>query len=83
MWNDDLEVALSEIKRMVFSDTLLNYPDWKIIFTVHIYASDKQLSAVISQNDKPIALFQIKSSHTHSSYTTTEKELLLIVEFLK
>ena len=73
MWNDDMEVALSEIKRMVFSDTLLNYPDWKIIFTVHIYASDKQLSAVISQNDKPIALFSIKLRKPQRNYTTIEK----------
>ena len=42
---------------MVSAETLLNYPDWTIPFTIHTDASDKQLGAVISQNDKPIAFF--------------------------
>ena len=42
---------------MVSDDTLLGYPDWKIISTVHTDASDKQLGAVIIQNNKPIELF--------------------------
>ena len=37
---------------MVSAETLLNYPDWKIPFTVHTDAPDKQLGAVISQNNK-------------------------------
>ena len=34
---------------MISSETLLNYPDLKIPFTVHTDASDKQVGAVISQ----------------------------------
>ena len=33
---------------MVSADMLLSYPDWKIPFTVHTNASDKQVGAVIS-----------------------------------
>ena len=36
---------------------ILNYPDWRILFIVQTDASDKKLNAVISKNDKPIALF--------------------------
>ena len=43
---------------MVSTEALLNYPDWKITFTVHNDASDKQLVAVINQNNKPIDFFQ-------------------------
>ena len=43
---------------MVSAETILNYPGWKIIFTVHTYASDKQLGAVISQKNKPIEFSQ-------------------------
>ena len=39
---------------MVSSETLLSYPYCKLPFTVQTYTSDKQLGAVISQNNKPI-----------------------------
>ena len=42
---------------MVSSDTLLSDPDWKLLFTVHNYAYDKQLGAAIIKKNKPIALF--------------------------
>ena len=58
---------------MVYDETLLSYLDWKIPFTLHTYASDKQLGGFISQNNKYVALFSrilIKPQH---KYTTTEK----------
>ena len=42
---------------MVSSETQLSYPYWKLPFTVHSDASDKQLVAVISHNNKPNAFF--------------------------
>ena len=42
---------------MVSAENLLSYPDWTIIFTVHTDAFDKQLVAVISHNNKPVAFF--------------------------
>ena len=68
---------------MVSEETLLNYPDWTQPFTIHTDASDYQLGAVISQNDKPIAFFSRRLSKAQRNYTTTEKELLSIVECLK
>ena len=41
---------------MVSDETLSIYPDWKIPFTLHKNDSDKQLDAIISQNNQPIAL---------------------------
>ena len=41
---------------MVYVETLLNFPDWMIPFVVYAYVSDKQVGAVISQNNKPIEL---------------------------
>ena len=53
--NDALESYFKELNRMFCAETLLSYIDWTITFTVHSDASDKQLGAVISQSNKPIA----------------------------
>jgi hypothetical protein len=82
-WADDLEKAFHELKQMVARETLLNYPDWSKPFDIHTDASDRQLGAVISQNRKPIAFFSRRLSKAQRNYTTTEKELLSIVECLK
>ena len=68
---------------MVSADTLLIYPDWKLTFTVHTDAYDKQLGDVISKNNKPIAFFSRILSKPQCNYTTTKKELLATVECLK
>jgi hypothetical protein len=82
-WTDDLEQAFCNLKKMVSEETLLTYPDWTEPFTVHTDASDYQLGAVISQRNKPIAFFSRRLSKAQRNYTTTEKELLSIVECLK
>ena len=67
---------------MVSTETLLSYPDWTITSTLHTNASDKQLGDVIIINNKPIALFSIRLSNPQRNYTTTNKELLAIVDCL-
>ena len=59
LWNDAPESSFKELKHMVYAKTLISYPDWKLPFTVHIDASDKQLCAVISQDNKTISFFSI------------------------
>ena len=58
MWNGALEISSKELRRMVSDETLLNYPDWKIPFTVHTDVYDKQLGAVISQSNKILPSYQ-------------------------
>ena len=82
-WNDALESSFKELKRMVSAEILMSYPYWKLPFIVHTDASDKQLGAVISQNNKPIDFFSRKLIKPQRNYTTTEKEILAIVECLK
>ena len=83
MWNDALETSIKELENIVSNKILLSYPDWKLPFTVHSDNSDKQLGDVISQNNKPIKLFSRRFIKPHYNYTTTKKEILAIVEFLK
>ena len=52
-------------------------------FEIHTDASDYQLGVVISQEVKPIAFFSRKLNKAQKNYTTTEKELLSIVECIK
>ena len=61
----------------------MGYPNFNEIFDIHTDASKTQLGAVISQNGKPIAFYSRKLNPAQTRYTTTERELLAIVETLK
>ena len=60
LWNDALESSFKELKRIVSVETLLSYPDWKLSFTLHTDASDKQLADFIILNNKHVAFFSRK-----------------------
>ena len=64
-------------------ETILTYLNFNEVFEIYTDASDRQLGAVISQNGKPIAFYSRKLSGAQRNYTTTEQELLSIVETLK
>ena len=68
------------VKKLISQDAMLSYPDWTKLFVIHTDASDKQIGAVISQEGKPIAFFSRKFNTAQRNYTTTEKELLAIIE---
>jgi hypothetical protein len=70
-------------KRIIAKETLLAYPNFNKPFTIHTDASHYQLGAVISQDGKPIAFYSRKLNPAQTRYTTTERELLSIVETLK
>ena len=78
-----MDEAFTKAKNMISQEVFLTYPDWTLLFCVHTNALDKQLGAAISQNDKPTAIFSWRLSKPQRNYTTTEKELLSIVECLK
>jgi hypothetical protein len=61
----------------------LAYPDYSKVFAIYTDASSKQLGAVITQDDKPMAFFSWKLSNTQHKYSITKIELLVIVETLK
>ncbi len=59
------------------------YPDYSKVFEIYTDASTKQLGAVITQDNRPIAFFSWKLSDTQCKYSITKIELLAIVETLK
>ena len=83
-WRPECERAFETIKRLIVAqDTILAYPDFNKKFTIHTDTSDFQLGAVILQEGKPLAFYSYKITSAQQSYTTSEKELLSIVESLK
>ena len=82
-WTDVEQTAFEKNKQIVGRETLLSYPDFNLPFEIHTDASNTQLGAVISQNNKPIAFYSKKLQPAQRRYTTTERELLSIIETLK
>ena len=62
---------------------MLSFPDFSKPFVIHTDASHSQLGSVISQDNKPIAFYSKRLTSAQEKYTTTERELLAIVETLK
>ena len=69
--NYSLDNSFKELRQIFSADSLLNYPDWVITFTVHTYSYDKQLGDFISHNNKPIVFFPRRLIKLQRNYTTT------------
>ena len=58
------------------------YQDWTITLTFQTDVSDKQLGTVLNKNNKIIPFFSRIILKPQYIYTTIDKELLSIVNFL-
>jgi hypothetical protein len=82
-WTDVEQNAFDEMKKIISRETLLTYLNFHLPFEIHTDASHTQLGSVISQDKRPIAFYSRKLNPAQTRYTTTERELLSIVEILK
>jgi hypothetical protein len=82
-WDEVHQRAFDHIKATIAKDVDLAYPDFNIVFEIYTDASSKQLGAVITQDNRPIAFFSRKLSDTQCKYSITKIELLAIVETLE
>ena len=82
-WGPQQQTAFETAKKVMAKEVMLAYPDYTQPFEIHTDASHYQLGAVISQKGKPIAFYSRKLNPAQTRYTTTERELLSIVETLK
>ena len=82
-WGTVESTAFRNMKKALSRHTLLAFPDFNKPFDIHTDASHTQLGAVISQEGQPIAFYSRKLNPAQTRYTTTERELLAIVETLK
>jgi hypothetical protein len=83
-WTDKQQNAFGTMKKIMAREAILAHPNFENLskYTL-MQASAYQLGAVISKNRKPIAFYPKKLTPTQTRYTTTERELLSIVETLK
>eukprot|EP00970_Alexandrium_tamarense_P007288 scaffold1320_cov130-Alexandrium_tamarense.AAC.2 len=82
-WDEKHQQAFENVKAMIARDVVLAYPNFKEEFVIYTDASKRQLGAVITQNNRPIAFFSRKLSEAQSKYSVTELELIAMVECLK
>jgi len=80
-WNDTHESAFLYLKKLVAREITLAYPYFNEEFVIYTYASDRQLGAIFTQNNRPIAMFSRILNTSQRKYTTTERELLGIVQY--
>ncbi len=81
-WDEVHQRAFDHVKATIAKDVVLAYPDYSKVFE-NTDASSKQLGAVITQDNMPIAYFSWKFSDMQCKYSDTKIELLAIVETLK
>ena len=67
-----MDEAFIQAKKMISQEVFLTYPDWTSPLCVHTNASDKQLDAAISQNNKPIA-FLVKDYQNRKEITQQQR----------
>jgi hypothetical protein len=82
-WDSIHQIAFVNVKTTIPKEVVLAYPDFTKPFEIYTNASTKQLGAVITQENRPIAFFSQKLSGVQSKFTVTKLELLAIVETLK
>jgi hypothetical protein len=82
-WLPIHQLAFDKIKKVIETEVLLAYPDFDKPFHIYTNASDHQLGAVIIQDKKPLAFYLRKPNAAQRRYTTTESELLSIIETCK
>jgi RNase H-like domain found in reverse transcriptase len=82
-WTTEHQEAFDQMKAHIAKETLLTFPNFNKEFEIHMDASKLQLGACVSQEGKPVAFYSCKLNPAQTRYTTTECELLSIVETLK
>jgi hypothetical protein len=82
-WDEVHQRAFDHVKATIAKDVVLAHPDYSKVFEIYTDASSKQLKALITQDNRPIAFFSQKLSNTQRKYSITKIELIAIVESLK
>jgi hypothetical protein len=83
VWGEEQKKAFADVKRMLSKEAILAFPNFNEEFVIYTDASNYQLGGVITQKKRPLAFYSRKLKDAQTRYTTTERELLSIIEILK
>ena len=75
-WNKVHQIGFDSVKATIARDVVLAYPDYLQEFEIYNDALSKQLGAVITQGNKPIAFFSRKLTEMQQHYSVTKIEIL-------
>jgi hypothetical protein len=64
-WDSIHQIAFDNVKTTIAKEEVLAYPDFTKPFEIYTDASTKQLGAVITQENRPIA-FSVRNSLAHN-----------------
>jgi hypothetical protein len=82
-WTDEHQHAFENVKKIIFMEVLLPYPDFNKKIHIYTDASGTDLGAIITQDYKSIAFYSRTLNSAQKHYTTREHELLSVVEYLR
>jgi hypothetical protein len=78
-WGDDQRLAMSQVKKLLTSEPLLQYFDVSKETTLQVDSSQSGLGAVLMQDQHPIAYASRALTETEQDWPQIDKELLAIV----
>jgi hypothetical protein len=82
-WDKVHQRVFNHVKATITKEVVLAYPDYSKVFKIYTDASRKQLKAVTTQDNRPIAFFSQKLSIAQCKYSVTKLELVAIVQTSK
>ncbi len=82
-WDEVHQRAFNHVNDTIAKDVVLAYPDYSKVFRIYTDASSKQLGAIITQDNIPIAFFSRKLSNAQRKYSVIKIELPSMVKTLK
>lgn len=87
IWKNEQQIAFETLKNALIKEPLLQYPKFTLPFTLTCDASNVGIGGVLSQiidgKDLPVAYYSRTLNKAEQNYTTTEKELLAIVNSIE
>jgi hypothetical protein len=77
---DEHQKDFENINKIVCREVMLTFTVFSKPFHIYTDASDKQLGALITHDEKPISFYSRKLNSAQQRYTTGEQEALSIIE---
>lgn len=82
-WSEGCQSPFEELKKAIFEELILIFPDYRKPFEVQTDASNFSISGVIIREGHPLAFESWKPNDTECRYTVQEKEMIAIIHCLR